>query len=355
MTRGDEFLQAIEQALGTLLRLSYGAYARRDVSAVIDPLGSRLESFLRTTVLPMASHNDNFYQLIEALIPAGLAASHAGELHSLRQLYNRSKHSPSESLPLAEAIDALQRAADAIAAIGSLGLGIGGLPYERAVNYHLYVAFWDHFTAGETEVVVAVPGDNWTHITLVDTLSMKGNNWETLKPLLLSHPQFRLGQEHFRPEVWKTLTEEGSNFLTAGVWDGDYGELIRLLAPFDDRAIAAELIPDLRRDQNPTSVAIALIVAAVDVARATSATLSEDDLAERILDRADNQYAMPRDGQAVKAGATQIAALIRTLSFDQWCHLVGPVLAEADVGAAPALGPFPIKLDGTAVMLGYRK
>lgn len=72
MTRGEEFTRAVEGALTSLRRLAYGPYARQDISHILDPLGSRLESFLRITVLPMSSQRDKLYHLIAALPSKGL-------------------------------------------------------------------------------------------------------------------------------------------------------------------------------------------------------------------------------------------------------------------------------------------
>ena len=354
MTRGDEFIRAIEEALAALRLLSHGPYARQDVARILDPLGSRLETFLRTTVLPMSSHKDNLNDLIAGLTLAGLSQPQADTLDRLRLLYNRSKHKPSESLPLGEAIDVVQRTVVAVGDLVALGLGIVQMPFEREINYHLYVGFWDHYTGGETEVVVSLPSDHWTHVALVDTLSMNMKSWDSLKSLLTSHPQFRLGKQNFLPEVWKNFEDEG-DFLNAGVWDGDDGELIRLLAPFDNRNIAAQLVPGLSRDQNFASVATSLIVAAVDIVRVAAALLAPDDLAEEILARADSEYAMPRSGRGVQAAATQISALIHTVPFARWRHLVGPVLTQAarnSSGLTPP-GPLPIKMDGNAIVLGF--
>ncbi|WP_292141016.1 hypothetical protein, partial [Mesorhizobium sp.] len=65
MTRGDEIVEALDAALDRLRRIGYGPYARADVSSVIDPLGSRIETFLRSVAFPMSSRTDNFFTLIE--------------------------------------------------------------------------------------------------------------------------------------------------------------------------------------------------------------------------------------------------------------------------------------------------
>jgi hypothetical protein len=355
MTRGDEFIQTIREALAALRRLGHGAYARQDVARIVDPLGSRLETFLRTTVLPASSRRDRLTDLIAALVPAGLPQTDADALNRLRLLYNRSKHDPSVGLPLSEAIEGVQSAVVAASNLVTLGLGIVQVPYQREINYHLYVVFWDHYIGGETEVAVCLPGDHWTHVALVDTLNMDIGSWDRLKFLLANHPQFRMGKENFLPEVWKSFQDEG-DFLNAGVWDGDYGELIRLIAPFYDRSIEARLIPGLGRTDNLTSIAVALIVAAVDVVRATTAPLTLCELADAMKARADGEYAMSGSGNGVHAVAMQIAALVHAVSFARWRHLVGPVLVQMKVDSqSPSAlpGPVRVEMNDNAIVLGF--
>lgn len=152
VTRGEEFLQAFEEAHSSLRHLGRAPYARQDVSRIIEPLGSRLETFLRTIVLPMSSRKDTLRDLIAALVPAGLSQHRADALDGLRACYNRSKHAPTQALPLADVIDVVQRAAASISDLVALGLGTVQVPHQPDLNYHLYVGFWDHYTHGETEV-----------------------------------------------------------------------------------------------------------------------------------------------------------------------------------------------------------
>ena len=72
MTRGDEIVSAIEVALADLRHVSHGSYQRQDISRIIDPLGSRLECFLRIAAWPGSSRRENFYDLIERARSAGL-------------------------------------------------------------------------------------------------------------------------------------------------------------------------------------------------------------------------------------------------------------------------------------------
>lgn len=149
--------------------------------------------------------------------------------------------------------------------------------------------------------------------------------------------------------MWKTFQNEGEDFLNAGVWDGDYGELIRVLAPFNDRVLGARLLPGLSRADSFGSVATALIVAAVDVLRAPVAPLNAQELAEAIKERGDREYALPRGSRGADDVAAQIATLIQTVPFARWRYLVGPVLSKPSENPCPA--SHRIFMEGNAIVV----
>ncbi|MER9134361.1 hypothetical protein [Mesorhizobium sp. M0768] len=354
MTRGDEIVEAVDAALERLRRLGHGPYARADVSSVIDPMGSRIETFLRSVAFPMSTRADNFYTLIELFKSTSLHPDRVPQLHGIRDLYNRSKHKPQEPLPLGEAIQTMQNTVVALRDVRALGIGAIGTPFERELNYHLWLAFWDNYANGVTDAAIMLPSDHWTYVGTVDTLHMDIRSWDALKANLLAHPRFRMGQNHFEPKVWESFHAEG-DFLNAGVWDGDYGELVRLVAPFDDRGIGESMLPGLARHDSLMSIGTALIVAMVDIVRSTSEPMSRDELAEAIKARADSEYAMPREKGSVAEAAAQIAALVDTVPLDQRKRLAGPVLALRRGPKEPTMlaGPIWVDLDGNGVVLGF--
>ena len=139
MTRGDEIIQAMRSAVEQLRALTFGPYARGDISNIIDPIGSRLELFLRAVAYPGSARQDKLYHLIEKLRGSGLPGVEVQHLHDLRELYNASKHDPATPLVLANAIAKCEYAAAALQAGILLGPGTVNVPFERELNYTLYV------------------------------------------------------------------------------------------------------------------------------------------------------------------------------------------------------------------------
>jgi hypothetical protein len=202
-----------------------------------------------------------------------------------------------------------------------------------------------------TDIAVMLPGEHWTHVSTVDVIHMDIRDWDTLKPQLTAHPRFRLGQAHFEPHVWQSMRDDG-DFLTAGVWDGEYSELVRMLAPFFDEEISSRLLPGLARTDNAVSVGTVLIMALVDLARDAKGPLVRAALQEAILMRADQEYAMPRDDTRVIQAAQQLATAVLTIPFPRWRLIAGPVLANKDTASGIAVaGPLPLFLDECALVL----
>jgi hypothetical protein len=351
MTRGDEILTAVSAAQEALRKLAFGPHARHDIAGIIDPLGSRLETFLRTAVLPMASRRERLVDLINALGAHGIDQATRDRLDGLRELYNDSKHKPQIPLLLARATAVVDQAVIGLQSICALAIGVTGAPMGRELNYSLWVGFWDYFTGGMTEAAVMLPGDHWTHVSTVDTVQMKISDWDNLKPILQAHPRFHLGEKHFEPKVWKSMREE-RDFLTAGVWDGEYSESIRLLAPFHDTEVENSVIPGTRRSDSAFSVGSAVIMAAVDVARGARTLPDQDKLQNKIIQRATDEYAMVAGSPYVLRCVTQLATGLLVVPFASWGVVAGPVLVSrnAEMGS-PVDGPLPLAIDQNAFVL----
>jgi multiple sugar transport system ATP-binding protein len=100
---GEEIIAAVTASLANLRGLAHGPYARHNISRIVDPLGSRVETFLRTAVFPLSSRRDNFFHLVDNLGKTGIDQLSIDRLHALRGLYNDSKHDPPTPLLLAAA------------------------------------------------------------------------------------------------------------------------------------------------------------------------------------------------------------------------------------------------------------
>lgn len=344
-TKGDAALKVVEEALRSFRELSQQAYEAEDISKILQPLASHIELFLRSTVFPLSGRGDTFKTLINDLANLGLPATEVTKLDALRDHYNKVKHQAGFVPGLVESTSIVRDARDALAVVVSLAPGRTNQPADRKVIHHLQVGFWDDYVGGDTEIAISLPSDHWTGISTLDILYIRAMAWYDLKVDLLADSRFHLGQEHFSPEVWNFMSGEG-DFLNAGIWEGSYRDLIRILAKYEWREINDQLLPGLARQHNATSVGTALTMAAVDIAGA-GAPQDAEALTDEILRRADTEYALDTSSSGIRLAARQIADLILTVPSAQQAGLIGPVLRAVTQAHR---GPLPLLLaDGQLI------
>ena len=325
ISRGKFVVSDAEAIIKSLTELSYGAFARTDLSGLIEPFSSRLETYLRTFVLPASRRADRLVVLINNLAELGLSQDDIDALHKLRQLYNRSKHEPDIELTMADCLLVMRRAKKALIFLASTGIPALDAPAQVDYKYHIWVGFWDDYVGGETDVQVMLPSDHWLLVELISNFHFPIQAWDQVKPLLESHPKFNLGREFFEEEVWNSLAKEG-DFLSAGVWEGDYRELLELLVPFNDKKLEDALLPNLARSNSMMSVGLALICAAIDISRSGSECVDVESFVTAILTRAESEYAIQIDRTHVSKVARDIASKIRNLPLLLRTAVTGPVI-----------------------------
>lgn len=323
MTRGEEILAAFSYALAALDTLRLEHYEDADIRLIVERLGSRVERFFKTAVFPGAAATDTFDTLINRLKAIGIDKTVRRQLHALRELYNDAKHDPAAIVRLKPSVDTIAASRTAVETLIGAGLGATSAPVEKVISRLLWVSAYDVYVGGVTEVYVSLPLPEDIFATHLDLVWIKGLEWDAMKAELLATDCFHYGEEHFDPEVYARFGQE-QDFLNAGVWDGDYRQLIRIISKYEDRPTAGRLIPDLRRDHMSIAVLSAIALAGVDIATAATASLSLDELKAAILKRADTVYAMPDERSWVQATAAGLAELIVQLPFATWSQLNGP-------------------------------
>jgi hypothetical protein len=340
LTQGEEIAAFAQRAAANIRLIGHGAYTRADLAQAIETLGSRLEGFLKASAFPDCSRRDRMVDLIDRLPAEGLAVNAVGQLHACRLLYNYAKHETGP-ISLTQAVATAQATAEALDKVAELPIGSVQAPFIVDIAHRLWVAIWDYPHTGDSEIAVMLPGDNLARTTCVDTLHIKMSAWDDLKSDLTAHDNFHLGKEHFDSEVWASF--EDDEFLNAGIWEGDYAQLLRIISKHEDRATTNALIPFVSRRGNSMSVITSLVMASVDIARAAKAPIAASMLADLILDRCDSEYALPRDSHGASDGAKQIADAIVALPFGTWGALRGPALTKRNNDALIP-GPFSISL-----------
>jgi hypothetical protein len=217
-----------------------------ELSAVRDLVteaGSRTEVLLKTAVLPHISPRANFNDCIVAVGLSSVDQSDFDTLHDFRRLYNAAKHDPQWTPSLLE----LQRLLPGVSKIiGRLSVNnVGQLNSEVRARFHqvFWVAVWDHFIGGDSEVQIIAPtrGD---HPPTLDLVYVHIHLWDQLKSVLATVGTVRRGEELIPPDVLASFGED-SDFHQAIVFEGSFRDLIAVLASHERRE---DLIPSLLRE-----------------------------------------------------------------------------------------------------------
>lgn len=322
MTRGEEMIAEFDAALSALDRLRLEHYDDTDVRTIVERVGSKVERFFKSAIFPGSMATETFDTLINRLKSAGVGKSERQRLHALRELYNDAKHDPSKPMRLKPTNDVIIASRTEIQALIGSKIGATAAPVETVISRLLWVSAYDIYVAGVTEVYVSLPLENEIFATHLDVVYVRGLAWDELKAELLATRSFYYGPDHFAPDVYKRFNE--GDFLNAGVWDGDYRQLVHILSKYEDRQTALQFLPDLRRDHMLVAVLSAIALAGVDVATVADQPLSVADLGTAILNRADMAYAMPSEQPWVRAAGEGLAELITQLPFEAWGQLAGP-------------------------------
>ncbi|QOZ28574.1 hypothetical protein [Bradyrhizobium sp. CCBAU 51753] len=321
MTRGDEILSALDGAIKEIEALFLAHYTADDIRRVEDA-GSCTEWFFKAAIFPDLDAKAPFDTAINRLKSIGINREVRDSIHALRELYNAAKHNPSAQIRLKVANDVLSGARKALEAIIHEGPGQVRAPVSAAVSRLLWVSGYDHYTAGCTSVYVSLPLPRDIFATHIDVFCLHFRSWEPLLSDLVASGNFYYGRDHFDDDVYARFNED--DFINAGIWDGDYRQLITILARHEHRSLKDEVIVNLRRDHLGVSVLSAIALAASDVTRSNERPLEESELARAILERADSAYAMPDERLWVRRAAEALATMIAQVPVAQWKAIEGP-------------------------------
>ncbi|WP_031556056.1 hypothetical protein [Parvularcula oceani] len=346
-SRGDLIVKDAASVLSALARLGHQTFARSELAAIVEPFASRIEYFLKTVVFPMANRRTNLYDLVERLSKLSIRSSSIDALHDLRRLYNDSKHDPDAELTFRRCVDVVERVGLALADIAGCDIPTVDAPAAKDLRSRIFVGFWDHYTAGETEVGLYLPSNHWLGtFGPISTFHFQIPVWDQVKPLLEEHPSYASGKEALGETLWTSFSKEG-DFLSAGVWEGDVRELLQLLAPFNNATLEEAVLPMLARNNNKLSVGLGIISAAVDVGRGKP-TLGGPVLRSAISNRAASDYAVDIEMPYAREMLDHVAALVSELSAEHRSVLSGPAIRREDQSVAA--GKPPIHRDQTALV-----
>lgn len=129
----------------------------KDYAGYVKSLGGEVEAFLKDAVYLNRSNNQSFYHLINNLAATGINAQAIADLHDLRVLYNDFKHDPLFQGDLMATLQILKKVRMAIEEIKAVSLGQVNAQASETTTRTVWIAAWDDYVGGMTEISVFLP------------------------------------------------------------------------------------------------------------------------------------------------------------------------------------------------------
>lgn len=324
-TYGDQFLGEFQSTLDSLQKLTHVDYVEQQIRDHVSKIGGKTELFLKAVAFPRKNPRHDFVSFINELSTCGIDQQEIDRFHDLRRAYNIAKHNPTTSVTLLDSIDVVRDALATARVIVARNIGLCNSRVNPNANRVFWIAAWDHYIGGDTEVHVILPGDSehWLGPPTFDIVYVNLSEWDVVKSELSDAGVLKDGKGLIPETQYETFRTD-SDFLQAIVFEGDYRRLITVLAQHEKRQ---ELIPGLNRHDTGHSMILAYLLAAVDVLGAVS---SVDDLKEAITSRARDVYAVPDDYQHSDVLADGFVELFRQLDEKEWQNITGPIWLSED-------------------------
>ncbi len=317
-TYGQVFLEDYRSTLDKFNQLTHRAYEEHETRELVSKIGSKTELFLKATAFPSKNPSDNFYSFIEELSNVGFNQTHIDFFHDLRKLYNNAKHAPNEDVALLESTEIVKNSQKTAELIVASSVGFSGRSVRPNSNRVYWIAAWDNYTCGDTEIHVLIPGESehWLGPPTFDMVNIKALEWDDVKFKLsvggrLNKPEGLIPQKQL--DLFNV-----EDFLAAFVWEGEYRVLLNILSQHELRQ---ELIAGLNRQDTGHYMQTAFLMAMLDV---VSSANSVNDLQESIKAQAIMCYGVPPDYKHTKHFINGLAAFVQQVGTSNWSQISGP-------------------------------
>ena len=324
-TYSEVFLNDYEHSINKLKQLSYSMLDDESVREIISALGTKVEIFFKTVILPSSHARASLENLFNSLPENSLNSNHLEALHKFRIAYNTAKHRPQQSLDLLPALKAAIAAQDALIHLQSADLGLSNQQKPRNLRRVYWISACDHYTCGTTEVHVHIPraSQHSMGVPSFDHFNISCASWDTVQSELAAVGHIFPSNAIIPNNQFEAFMNDRES-LTPLVFEGSYKELITILSAHEARP---DILPGLRREDNYWSMSIAIFLATCDVA---AICRSSKDLASNIKSHVENQYAVPSEASGIESIIEDISFLIKQIPSGEWERISGPIWASRE-------------------------
>lgn len=313
-------LAEIDAAERSLVELEAAAYTSEAVRKIIQDLGSKVERFLKKTVSPGLDAGVDFARAINRLKAIGLSKECRQRFHALRDLYNEGKHDAAAPIRQRQALLVVREFRVAAQEVIATNPGDVAVVAREPISHVLWLTGHDNYTGGNTEIYVTLPLPQDRYATHLDHIWIDFESWDALKAELAATGNFYFGPEQFTAELYKRFDED--DFIGGGVWDGEYRQLIEILARHENPEQNNRVL--FPRQMMYAGMLACLILAAIDVVDRVSLSGTVTDLTNELLAQARTRYGITIDREPVRSAAHVLSAMIFQLPAENRKSLTGP-------------------------------
>jgi len=344
-TMGARFVEEYTESIESLKRFMLDGYQPSSIRDAISTIGTKTEIFLKSVALPGNKNRNTFEWFIDKLDSLGIDQSSRDKLHSLRRLYNKFKHDPAYSCDLLSSINIVSEGFDVIKQISMLSVGNVLSRHIESAKRVYWLAIWDHFVGGDSEVHIMLPSDsdNWLGPPIHDIIYVDIKSVESICQELQSIGTWAPGKD-FIPANIQQIFESESDFYESWIYEGNYIDLITILASHELRQ---DLAAGLNRHDSKKSMLIAMALAAIDIAKLPTAPV---DYPNAIYSHAVNQYAVPPDNSGISFIANELGNLILAIPGIDRPNLIGPLWARQEQASMLASNAMASVLSGSVII-----
>lgn len=321
-TKVEVVKDILKQTIIAVQHLAGESHSAKEVGEYVQSAGAEVELFLKESVFTGRS-SDRFFNLIESLTIFGMSAKGINSLHDLRNKYNKFKHDPNVGSSTVESLRVMEDALTALDELSKIGPSSIHEPLIRKYTRILWIAGWDHFTSGDTEVHIMLPYEEGEFILAIDYYNIKWEGWQKIVDRFITERSLVMGTNSFPQNVYSRFQE--GDFIDAGVFTGDYRELVIELSKWVNYKHDEELVPILQRKNNSRSILTAILFGTMEVMAQGRYTADVFEFTNRLISEAEFQYGADRNSVYIKPFAIAVAKLIIDLDDVSRASLMGPI------------------------------
>jgi hypothetical protein len=304
-TRGEAQIEKAKQARQEAVMLSGRNHTSSEMASIIRDNGSEIELFLKEVIYSGKHNGWNFVRLIDELQQFGVGQNIIDDLHTVRNEYNCAKHDPTYPAPPERIIQTLGIAVSAIEALQNAGIGDINSAATQTYRRTFWIGTWYHIIGGDIEIHICLPAIDSLFPPDFDMIYIDGSSWDRAVSTFLKSGELRLGKGTIPDKLYDFWYGEG-DFLAAGVFHGNYRELMSVLSANERRE---DLLPFLKRVDDIIAVWNAMLLGIVDLST-EELTGDTDEVAAQLVKIVSDRYAIPRHTPIARALVPDLANLL---------------------------------------------